>query len=98
MGYITSRREIEANPKKIKALLEVRSARRLKEVQSLVDRIDALTRTVEKAIDIFQSICKSLKKTDGFKHIKECEKSFQETKAYFGSPAFLSKPKESDTL
>ena len=67
LGYVVSQRGIEANPEKIKALLEMKSPRRVKEVQSLTGRIAALTRFVAKATDKCQPLFKALKKTDGFK-------------------------------
>ena len=81
LGYIVSRRGIEANPEKIKALLEMKSPRRVKEVQSLTGRIAALTRFVSKATDKCQPFFKALKKTDGFEWTIECEEAFQEMKA-----------------
>ena len=98
LGYIVSRRGIEANPEKIKALLDMKSPRRVKEVQSLTGRIAALARFVAKATDKCQPFFKAIKKTDGFEWTDECEKAFQEMKAYFGKPPFLSKPKEGETL
>jgi hypothetical protein len=98
LGYIVSRRGIEANPEKIKALLDIKSPRRVKEVQSLTGRIAALSRFVAKATDKCQPFFKAIKKTDGFEWTDECEKAFQEMKAYFGTPPFLSKPKEGEML
>ncbi|XP_022886895.1 uncharacterized protein LOC111402791 [Olea europaea var. sylvestris] len=39
MGYMVNQREIEANPEKINALLEMRSPQKPKEVQSLMGRV-----------------------------------------------------------
>ena len=98
LGYTVSRRGIEANPGKIKALLDMKSPRWVKEVQNLTGRIVALTRFVSKATNKCQPFFKALKKTDGFEWIEDCEKAFQEMKAYFGSLPFISKPKERETL
>ena len=98
LGYIVSRRGIEANPEKIKAFLDMKSPRGVKEVQSLTGRIAALSRFVAKATDECQPFFKAIKKTDGFEWTDECEKAFQEMKAYFGTPPFFSKPKEGETL
>ena len=76
LGYIVSRRGIEANPKKIKALIDMRSPRRDKEVQSLPGRVVALSRFVAKATDKCQPFFKAIKKTDGFEWTNECEKNF----------------------
>ena len=41
---------------------------------------------------------KAIKKTDKFVWTDECEKAFQEMKAYIGTPSLLSKPKEGGML
>ena len=66
LGYIVSRRGIEANPEKIKALLEMKSPRRIKEVQSLTGRIAALTRFVSKATDKCSTVLQSSKEDGRF--------------------------------
>ena len=43
LGFMVNQRGIEANPKKIRAILEMQSPRKLKEVQSLTARITALS-------------------------------------------------------
>ena len=44
MGFMVSQRGIEANPKKIKAIMEVKSLKIVKEVQSLTGKVVALNR------------------------------------------------------
>ena len=44
LGFMVNQREIEANPQKIKALLEMNSPKKPKEVMSLADRVAALRR------------------------------------------------------
>ena len=43
-GFMVNQREIEANPEKIKALLEMSSPKNSKEVMSLAGRVAALSR------------------------------------------------------
>ena len=62
LGYMVSLHGIEANPEKIKAILEMRSPQKVKEVQSLTGRIAALTRFVSKAIDRCQPFFKALRR------------------------------------
>ena len=85
-GYMVSRRGIEANPEKIRAILEMRSPQKVKEIQNLTRMIAALTRFVSKATDRCQPFFKALKKTDDFVWTKECEEAFREMKTYFSSP------------
>ena len=51
LGFIVNNRGIEANPDKIKAVLEMPSPSDIKEVQRLTGRIAALSRFVSRASD-----------------------------------------------
>ena len=62
-GFIVSQRGIEANPEKVRAILEMFSPRTTKEVQSLTRRVAALNRFVSKATDKCLPFFKTLKKT-----------------------------------
>lgn len=49
LGFMVSQQEIEANPKKVKAILEVSSPKTDKEVQKMTGRVMVLNRFVSKA-------------------------------------------------
>ena len=51
LGFMVSQRGIEANPEKVRAILEMSSPKMIKEVQSLMGRVAALNRFVLKATD-----------------------------------------------
>ncbi|GKU94475.1 hypothetical protein SLEP1_g7971 [Rubroshorea leprosula] len=51
LGFMVSRRGIEVNPEKIKAIEEMKSPRSTKDVQRLVGRIAALHRFISKSTD-----------------------------------------------
>ena len=51
LGFIVNNRGIEANPDKIKAVLDMPSPSSIKEVQLLIGRIAALSRFVSRASD-----------------------------------------------
>lgn len=51
LGFIMSHRGIEANPEKIQAIMQMRSPRNLKEMQSLTGRLAVLSRFISKATD-----------------------------------------------
>ena len=59
---MVSHRGIEANPKKIKAILDMKSPQSIKEVQSLTGQVAALNRFVSKATDKCLPFFKVLKK------------------------------------
>ena len=54
LGFIVNNRGIEANPDKIKAVLDMPPLSNIKEIQRLTGRIAALSRFVFKASDKFQ--------------------------------------------
>ena len=53
---------IEANPDKIKAIMEIKSPNTMKEVQSLIGKVVTLNRFVSRATDKYLTFFKVLKK------------------------------------
>ena len=74
LGFMVSQRGIEANPEKVKAILDMTSPRSVKEVQRLTGRVVALNRFVFKAKDKCLTFFKMLKQA--FQWTKECEEAF----------------------
>ena len=68
LGFMVSQRGIEANPEKIRAIMELEPPKTIKEVPSLNGKIAALNRFVSKAMDkclpFFRTLRKSFKWTD----------------------------------
>lgn len=62
LGFMVSQRGIEANPGKVKAILDMASLRNVKEVQRLTKRVATLNKFVSKAIDKCLPFFKTLKK------------------------------------
>ena len=84
LRFMVLRRGVEANPKKVRAILEMSSPRTIKEVQSLTGRLVALNRFVSKTTDKCLPFFKTLKKA--FVWMEECETEFQELKHYLSNP------------
>ena len=61
IGFLLSQRGIEANPEKVRVILEMTSPRTVKEVQKLTGRIAAFNRFVSKATDKCLPFFKTLK-------------------------------------
>ena len=74
LGFMVSQRGIEANPKKVKAILKISSPRTIKEVQSLIGKVAALNRFISKATNKCLLFFKTLKKA--FAWTEECETAF----------------------
>ena len=85
---MVSHRGIEANPGKIQVVLDIEAPRNIKEVQSLTGWVAALNKFVSKATDKCLLFFKVLKKT--FKWKDECQKAFQDLKAYLTAALLLS--------
>ena len=88
LGFMVSHKGIEANPEKIKAILEMKPPQNIKEVQSLTGRIAALNRFVSKATDKCLPFFKVLKKA--FEWTDKCQRAFQDLKTYLVTPPLLS--------
>ena len=84
LGFIVNHRGIEANPDKIKDVLDMPPSSGIKEVQRLTGRIAALSRFVSKASDKCQHFFQVLKKA--FQWDTKCEEAFSALKAYLSSP------------
>ena len=96
LGFIVNHRGIEANPDKIKALLDMPSPSGIKEVQRLTGRIAALSRFVSRASDKCQPFFQVLKKA--FHWDTKCEEAFSALKTYLSSLLILVSPTEGELL
>ena len=61
LSFMVSQRRIEANPKKVQAIINMASPKTMKEVQKLTGRIAALNRFVSRATDKCLPFFKTLK-------------------------------------
>ena len=86
LGFIVNNRGIEANPDKIKVVLDMSPPSSIKEVQRLTRRIAALSRFVSRASDKCQPFFQVLKKY--FQWDTNCEEAFSVLKTYLSSPPF----------
>ena len=70
MGFMVSQQDVEANPEKIQAILEMTPPKNIKKVQSLNSRVAALNRFVSRETDKCFPFFKTLKKA--FEWTDEC--------------------------
>ena len=90
LGHVVTRLRIEANPKKIQAITNIRSPWTTKEVQSLAGLVAALNWFISRATNKCLPFFKILRKA--FEWREEYEKAIQELKQYLDSPLLLSMP------
>ena len=90
LGFIVNNRGIEANPDKIKDVLDMPSPSNIKEVQRLTGRIVALSRFVSRANNKCQPFFQVLKKA--FQKDAHCEEALASLKTYLSSPPIMVSP------
>ena len=88
LGFMVSQRGKKANPDKVKAIIEIKSPKTIKEVQSLTGKVAALNRFVSRATDKCMLFFKVLKKA--FQWTDECEEALAKLKEYLMRPPMLS--------
>ena len=96
MGFIVNNRGIEANPDKIKVMLDMLPPSNVKEVQRLTGRIATLSRFVSKASDKCQPFFQVLK--IAFQWDAHYEEAFTTLKTYLSSPPVLVSPFKGELL
>ncbi|KAG7552308.1 Ribonuclease H-like superfamily [Arabidopsis thaliana x Arabidopsis arenosa] len=97
LGYIVTKRGIEANPNQINAFLNMPSPKNFKEVQRLTGRIAALNRFISRSTDKSLPFYQILK-GNRFLWDEKCEEAFGQLKAYLTTPPVLSKPEVDEKL
>ncbi|XP_074346552.1 uncharacterized protein LOC141685343 [Apium graveolens] len=85
------KREIESNPDKIKAILDMEPSKTIKDVQKLTGRVSALGQFISKFGDKCLSFFKSLKKLKDFIWPEESQEAFEGLKKYMAQAPFLAK-------
>ena len=98
LGFIVNLRGIETNLEKIKALIDMKSPAKVKDVQSLTGRIAALSRFISKSTDKCVPFFNLLMGNKKFEWTEECEQAFQALKTHMVQPPILSKPVDKETL
>ncbi|KAM1180790.1 hypothetical protein ACFX2G_020210 [Malus domestica] len=95
LGFMISQRGIEANPEKIKAIIDMKEPVTSKDIQSLTGKVAALTRFISKATDRCAPFFKALMGSK--KYITwtgECAEAFKNLKDYMSKAYLLSKPED----
>jgi hypothetical protein len=96
LGFMVSQRGIEANPEKVRAVLEMEAPRTTKQLQRLTGRIAALNRFISRSTNKCLPFFKILRKA--FMWSEECEEAFRKLKEYLTNPPLLSRPTEGEIL
>ncbi|KAK0606003.1 hypothetical protein LWI29_033080 [Acer saccharum] len=92
LGFMEHERGIEANPEKIKAIIELGSPTTLQQAQGLTGWIAALNRFISRSTDKCLPFFKVIKQGKNMKWNQESEQAFRALKEYLASPPLLVKP------
>ncbi|KAG7559073.1 Aspartic peptidase domain superfamily [Arabidopsis thaliana x Arabidopsis arenosa] len=98
LGYLVTKRGIEANPKQISALINLPSPRNTREVQRLTGRIAALNRFISRSTDKCLPFYQLLRSNKKFEWDHKCEEAFKQLKDYLSTPPILAKSEQGETL
>ncbi|KAD4585878.1 hypothetical protein E3N88_23479 [Mikania micrantha] len=98
LGYMVTKRGIEASSEQIQAILNLKSPKNIKEVQRLTGRIAALNRFISRSSKKFKGFYDILKKNKKFHWDEEHEKALQHLKEYLSSPSLLMRPEDGEPL
>ncbi|KAL0408428.1 UNVERIFIED_CONTAM: Retrovirus-related Pol polyprotein from transposon opus [Sesamum radiatum] len=98
LGFMVTQQGIEANPAKIKAILNMGPPTNINEVQRLTGKIAALSHFISKSAEKGLPFFKTLRKVKNFEWIEECKQAFEDLKAYLAKFPLLIKPMPGDTL
>ncbi|KAK1667840.1 hypothetical protein QYE76_055999 [Lolium multiflorum] len=91
-------RGIEANPLKIKAILDMEPPKNLHQVQQLAGRLAALSRFIAKLGEKALPFYNLMKKSEKFEWTKEAQESFDNLKKILSTSPVLVTPREKETL
>ncbi|KAL5785135.1 hypothetical protein ACOSQ2_007527 [Xanthoceras sorbifolium] len=98
LGYLVTKRGVEANPDQLRSVMDLRSPKSIKDVQKLTGRLAALNRFISKSSEKCKPFFDALRKNKSFDWNQTSEDAFQNIKRYLANPPLLSKPKEGETL
>jgi hypothetical protein len=98
LGCLVSTKGIEANPDKIKALVEMQDPVSVKDVQKLTGRVAALNRFIPRAVERRLPFFQVFRSTKNFQWSETQKQAFQELKDYLSNMTKLCPPEPRSPL
>jgi hypothetical protein len=92
LGFIVSEHDIEANPEKISAIMDMGPIKNLKGVQRATGCLAALSRFIARLGERSLPLYKLMKKSDHFMWIPEAQEALDSLKNMLKSPPILTTP------
>ncbi|KAL0370666.1 UNVERIFIED_CONTAM: Retrovirus-related Pol polyprotein from transposon opus [Sesamum angustifolium] len=98
LGYMVSKKGIEANLEKIKAIMQIGSPKTIKDVQKLTGEVASLARFISMSVDKNLQFFRTLRKVKDSQWTGECELALRDLKQYFTTPPLLANPELGEAL
>ncbi|RDY04798.1 Retrovirus-related Pol polyprotein from transposon 17.6, partial [Mucuna pruriens] len=98
LGFMLTKRGIEANLEKCRVVVDMRSPQSVREVQQLMGRVTALSQFISRAAEMALPIFGTLKKGRSFVWTPECEEAFLRLKVMLATPLVLTLPDPGNLL
>ncbi|KAL0313635.1 UNVERIFIED_CONTAM: Transposon Tf2-12 polyprotein [Sesamum radiatum] len=98
LGYMISKRGIEANPEKISAIKDMSPPHSIKDVQKLTGRLAALNRFISRSADKGLPFFKVLQGATNFEWTIASQEACDDLRRYLTLPPLLTKPKTVELL
>ena len=98
LGYMVTERGIEADPLKIKAIIEMKPPRTTTEVKSFMGRLQYISRFINQLTSICEPIFKLMKKNADIEWNADCQEAFEKIKKYLVNPPILCPPHKDKPL
>jgi ribonuclease HI len=98
LGYMVTKRGIEASPEQIQAILNLKSPKTVKEVQRLTGRVAALNRFISRSSEKCKEFYDILRKNKKFEWTSTQEQALESLKNYLSSAPLLMKPISGEPL
>ena len=92
LGHMVSKRGIEVDPDKIRAILDMPAPRTEKEVRGFLGRLQYISRFIVRLTDICEPIFRLLRKSQRSVWDDQCQRAFERIKEYLLSPLVLVPP------
>ncbi|XP_070022707.1 uncharacterized mitochondrial protein AtMg00860-like [Nicotiana sylvestris] len=98
LGFIISRRGIELDPSKLKAIQGLPPPKNKKDVMSLLGRLNYISRFIAQSTVVCEPIFKMLKKDAATKWTDVCQRAFDRIKEYLSTSPVLVLPEPGEDI
>ena len=98
LGFVVSKKGIEIDPDKVRAIQDLPPPRIQKEIRSFMGRLNYIARFISQMTAKCNPIFKMLRKHNSGEWDKECQEAFDKMKEYLTNPPMLVPPVQGKPL